>query len=294
MLRLLGWLVLRVLARTTITGRENLKAAGPVIYIANHASTFDALLLITLLPKDTFFVGPGDFKLLWPANWIIKYAGLIPMKRGGVDRDGLKRLLEILKSSGSLAMFPEGGTWEKPIDDVKSGVSYLSQAAEARLVPMGFGGTYQVWRSIFRLRRPRIDVRIGPVLPPVTVSEDRKRRQEDLQASAEDLMHQIYDLLPRETQARYDDLARMHYRGALTLIALIFSRRIFRSMRWRNWFSSRICLALCTGMRNSRSSRLSARDAGIRPRRCGSRQRRCSRRSARGISRIIWNIVWAT
>jgi 1-acyl-sn-glycerol-3-phosphate acyltransferase len=66
--RRLGWLLLRLLTRTRITGREYLNTAGPVIFAANHTSTFDALLLITLLPPDTMFVGPGDFKLLWPAN----------------------------------------------------------------------------------------------------------------------------------------------------------------------------------------------------------------------------------
>jgi len=213
--RLLGWLVLHLLARTTITGREHLKTPGPVIYTANHASTFDALLLLTLLPLDTVFVGPGDFKLLWPANWIVRHGGLILMKRGSVDREGLKLMLEVLKSGGRLAMFPEGGTWEKSIDDVKSGVSYLSHAADACLVPMGFGGTYQVWAQIAHLRRPRITVQIGAPLPPVTVSGDRKRRQDDLQAAAVDLMRRIYDLLPPDTQARYDRLSRQQFSGRL-------------------------------------------------------------------------------
>jgi hypothetical protein len=82
---------------------------------------------------------------------------------------------------------------------------------------MGFGGTYQVWSAIARLRRPRITVNIAPALPPVTVSDDRKRRQDELQAAAVDLMRIIYDLLPPETQARYDRLARLHFSGALTI-----------------------------------------------------------------------------
>jgi 1-acyl-sn-glycerol-3-phosphate acyltransferase len=213
--RWLGRALLRLLTRTTITGQEHLTAEGPVIYAANHASTFDALLLLTILPLDTVFVGPGDFKLLWPANWIVNHAGLILMKRGAVDRDGLKRMIEVLKAGGRLAMFPEGGTWEKPIDDVKSGASYLSQAAGARIVPMGFGGTYQVWTRIFRLRRPKMTITIGEPLPPVTVSADRKHRQDELQAAAVDLMHRIYDLLPRDTQARYDQLAHQRFTGHL-------------------------------------------------------------------------------
>ncbi|RPI99248.1 MAG: 1-acyl-sn-glycerol-3-phosphate acyltransferase, partial [Chloroflexi bacterium] len=213
--RLLGWLVVRTLTRTTITGREHLNTAGPVIFASNHTSTFDALLVITLLPTDTTFIGPGDFRLLWPANLVVKYAGLILMKRGSVDREGLKRMLDTLKGGGRLALFPDGGTWEKPIWDVKSGANYLSHATGARIVPMGFGGTYQIWMRILRLQFPRVTVRIGAPLPPTTVSEDRKRRPDDLQDAAVDLMRRIYDLLPPDTQAHYDRQARLEFSGAL-------------------------------------------------------------------------------
>ncbi|MBN1201687.1 MAG: 1-acyl-sn-glycerol-3-phosphate acyltransferase [Anaerolineae bacterium] len=215
MVRVLGRALLWLLTRTTVTGREHLAVEGPVIYAANHASTFDALLILVLLPLDTVFVGPGDFKLLWPASSVIDHIGLIPMKRGAVDRDGLRRMVEVLKAGRRLCLFPEGGTWEKPIDEVKSGATYLSHAARARIVPMGYGGTYQVWARMFRLRRPRITVRIGPPLPPVTLSGDRKRRQDELQGAAVDLMHRIYDLLPPDTQARYDRLARQRFAGTL-------------------------------------------------------------------------------
>jgi 1-acyl-sn-glycerol-3-phosphate acyltransferase len=214
-LRWLGRIAIRLLTRTTITGREHLQTPGQVIYSGNHTSTFDALFLLTMLPSDTALVGPGDFKLLWPANWVIELVGLILAKRGSVDRDSLKQMLDVLKGGGRLALFPEGGTWEKPIDDVKSGVSYLSHATGAAIVPMGFGGTYQVWRQIARLRRPRVTVRIGPPLPPVTVSGDRARRQDELQASAVDLMWRIYDLLPPDTQAHYDRMARLQFSGRL-------------------------------------------------------------------------------
>ncbi|HEX3050925.1 MAG TPA: lysophospholipid acyltransferase family protein, partial [Aggregatilineaceae bacterium] len=161
LLRFGGRLIIRLLTRTTITGQHHLSTPGPVLYTANHLSTFDALLSMTLMPFDTVFVGPGDFKLLWPGDWIIRHIGLIPMKRGSVDRDGLKQMIEVLKSGGRLSIFPEGGTWEKSIDDVKSGASYLSQMTGAAVVPMGFGGTYLVWDKIVHLRRPRITITIG-------------------------------------------------------------------------------------------------------------------------------------
>lgn len=215
-IRAAAWFVLRVLTRTTITGMEHVHVDGPVIYAGNHTSTFDALLLF-ILPKDTQFVGPADFKLLWPGNWVIHNAGLILTKRGSVDREGLKRMTEVLKNGGRLGMFPDGGTWEKPIDDVKSGATYLSHATGASIVPMAVGGAYRIWRRIALLQFPHVTITFGEPLPPVELSGDRKRRQDELQTAAVDLMLKIYDLLPPDTHARYDLLARQQYSGEIAV-----------------------------------------------------------------------------
>ncbi len=215
LLRRVGRGLLRVLTHTTIHGARALSTPGPVIFAANHVSTFDAMLIFLLLPEDTVFVGPGDFPLEQPGEWLVNHLGLIRMKRGSVDRDGLKQMAAALKRGGRLALFPEGGTWEKPIDDVKSGVAYLSQTTGAQIVPIGLGGTYRAWDVLRALRRPAISVRIGAPLPPVRLSGDRWRRQDELQAAAVDLMARIYELLPPETQAHYDRYARVHYAGRL-------------------------------------------------------------------------------
>ena len=210
-----GRAALRLLTRTSIGGERALATPGPVIFAANHVSTFDAVLIFLLLPPDTVFVGPGDFPLEQPGEWLVQHLGLIRMKRGALDRDSLKQMAAVLKHGGRLALFPEGGTWEKPIDDVKSGVAYLSQATGAQIVPIGLGGTYRAWDTLRALRRPAIRVRIGAPLPPVIVPADRRRRQDELQAAAVDLMARIYALLPPETQAHYDYFARVRYEGRL-------------------------------------------------------------------------------
>jgi len=215
-LRVLGCFMLRLLTRTTITGAHHLHTPGPVIYAGNHFSSFDPVFLITLLPEDVALVGPGDFELLWPANWAVKGVGLIPMARGAVDRAGLKQMLAVLRGGGRLALFPEGGTWEKSIENVKPGVAYVSQATGARIVPIAFGGTYEVWGRVFRLRRPRITVRIGAPLPSVTLSGDRHQRQVELDTAARNLMRHIYAMLPPADQARYDTWARQQFTGTLS------------------------------------------------------------------------------
>ena len=213
--RPLGRAALRLLAKLTIRGERTLDTPGPVIFAPNHVSTFDAMLIFLLLPPDTVFVGPGDFPLEQPAEWLVRRMGLIRMRRGSLDRDGMKHMMAVLRRGGRLALFPEGGTWEKPIDDVKSGVAYLSHATGAAIVPIGLGGTYRAWDALRALRRPSISVRIGAPIPSVHVSDDRHRRQDELQAASVALMERIYDLLPPDTQAHYDTFARVRYSGRL-------------------------------------------------------------------------------
>lgn len=206
----------RLLTQTTIIGKEHLAASGPVIYAANHASTYDAMLLITHLPPDAELVGPGDFRLLWPASFLVRWAGVIPVNRGKLDRTSLRTMSKVLNSGGQLGLFPEGGTWEKRLDDVKPGAAYLSLSTHAPIVPVALGGTYNVWSRIFRLERPRITFVICPPRPPVE-SPDSKQRDADLWAASMDLMREIYAHLPEADQARYDLAARQTFSGCFEI-----------------------------------------------------------------------------
>jgi 1-acyl-sn-glycerol-3-phosphate acyltransferase len=203
-----------LLTRTTISGREHIPARGPVIFASNHASTYDAVIFIAHLPPETELVGPGDFKLLFPAEHLIALAGIVRIKRAALDRESLKLMSGALADGMNLALFPEGGTWEKRLEDVKPGVAYLSQQQDVPIVPISLGGTYQVWSRIVRLQRPRIHIRFGEPLPPVQIT-DRRQRAQALQAASLALMQRIYEHLPAEDRARYDRAAHTHYRGRI-------------------------------------------------------------------------------
>lgn len=193
----------KYLTQTTITGLDNIPTQRPVIFAPNHASTYDAMLLIAHLPEETELVGPGDFKLLFPANLLIALGGIVRIKRSALDRDSLKTMSSALERGLNLALFPEGGTWEKGISDVKPGVAYLSAQHNVPIVPISFGGTYQVWAKIARLQRPKITIHYGEAMPPVVIA-DRKQRSETLRLASMALMTRIYENLPYTDQARYD------------------------------------------------------------------------------------------
>jgi 1-acyl-sn-glycerol-3-phosphate acyltransferase len=204
--------LLALLTRTTVTGREHIPPGGPLLILANHTSTIDPMLLLALLPSETEFVGPGDFKLLFPGDLIIKWYGLVRVKRSTqLERASLKLMTDILKSGKMLGLFPDGGTWEKPITDAKPGAAYLSMTTGAPILPVAIGGAYRAWDKVIRFQRPQITVNIGEVMPPVQSSGDRSRRSEELDTATQAIMQRIYALLPPADRARYDDLARRRY-----------------------------------------------------------------------------------
>jgi len=206
----------RLLTRTQVTGLENLPThpARPYIFAANHASTYDPILMLQTIPYPYRSVGPGDFKLLFPGNLIVENLGVIRIQRGAADRDSLKQMTEVLKRGEHLSLFPDGGTWEKPIEEVKPGAAYLSATTGAQIVPVAVSGSYQVWGKMLKLQRPRLHVHFCAPLPPLDIT-DRKRRNEILDQASQDLMHLIYKHLTPEEQARYQTIARQRFDGRL-------------------------------------------------------------------------------
>lgn len=201
----------RVAWRAEVSGVEHVPAHGPLLLLFNHLSIFDGPLVVANVPHEIELVGPGDFPMQPVERLIIAAYGLTLANRGRTDRAGLKRMLDHLKAGRILAMAPDGGTWEKSIDVVKGGAAYLSQMTGAPMVPVALGGFYGAEEAVPRLKRPRITIRFGEVLPPVPASPDRRQREADLDAASRAIMRRLYDLLPAADRARYDHWGRATY-----------------------------------------------------------------------------------
>lgn len=214
-LRMLAILFNTLLTRTTIEGRENIPD-GPAIFTANHASIYDAILYYVILPFSTQYVGPGDFRLAYPNRIASEWTDVILVKRGSSDKTSLRRMLETLKGGRSLALFPEGGTWEKDLYDVKDGAAYLSMATQTPIVPIAISGAYDLWSDIFALRRPHITVRILPPMPAIEKARGQERKK-ILHDSSIDLMRRIYAGLTDEEINRYVTWMRERFNGSLQL-----------------------------------------------------------------------------
>ena len=213
--------------RLKIEGMENLPASGSLIIIANHFSWYEAPLINIYLPYDTIWIGARELEEHWFANLIMRIYRAIPVWRGQVDRQALKKAIKMLKADGVLGIMPEGNIDPALQERVmkgemaahdgatsrgsaklirgRPGVAYLAATSNAKILPIAFLGTELVSTNIKRLRRTSVTMRIGePFGPLVLPSGVRgKARKEALQVLVDGMMGEIAQLMPAENRGRY-------------------------------------------------------------------------------------------
>jgi 1-acyl-sn-glycerol-3-phosphate acyltransferase len=200
--RLIGVLLLRLLFRFQVEGRENiprfpsphrgegqgegLKPATTYIVIANHLNWLDEFALLLLFPVEPrvhFLADPTILvtrKVQW---WIIRTTGgYVPVVR---ERRGDPALFHhvdrCLEVGGAIAIFPEGnyGAKEGELLPFKKGFAHFAIKAKVPVVPVALSGTKDLWF------RKQIRVVIGkPLLPeghdPASLTEAAFQRITEL------------------------------------------------------------------------------------------------------------------
>ncbi len=128
--------------------------AGPKIIAANHPSTTDPFLILTLLPEHTsILIDDRLFKVPVFGSYL-RAAQHIPVVPGR-GREAFDAALALLAAGRSVAIFPEGAI--SPLaggfHPARSGVARLALASGAPVIPVGI----HLARERIRLRTTMID-----------------------------------------------------------------------------------------------------------------------------------------
>ncbi len=197
-LKSIGRLIGSTLAQPDIKGLENLPEKGPLILVGNHVAIVEAGLMAAYTPYPLEIMAAGDIPLDPRFGWMADLYGIIPIKRGSMDRAGMDMALDVLSQGGVLGLFPEGGIWETSIKQARAGVAWLSNKSQAPVVPIGFGGVEGALGAMGRFRRPRLVMNIGTMIPPVNLDIPGKTRKQLLAENANMIMEQVTQLIPEE------------------------------------------------------------------------------------------------
>lgn len=199
-MRLLGRIFLPVFARLELEGLERFPRKGPLIVVGNHTGALEVVLLTIYAPRIVEYLGSVDIPHEgYIASFIYTY-GFIPVFRGNASRASMEAGLEVLRQAAVLGLFPEGGIWEPVIRKAQAGVAWLSYRGRAPVLPIGFGSTRGALGEMLRLRRPRLTMHIGELIPALNLAPGVPQKQQ-LQETADRIVAGIWALVPADDQA---------------------------------------------------------------------------------------------
>jgi putative phosphoserine phosphatase/1-acylglycerol-3-phosphate O-acyltransferase len=154
-----------------IEGAENLTLQSPAVYIFNHQSLLDSMVVAHLLQKDVVGLCKkemGDNPLVGP---LLRQIDTIFVEREGQDQSKvLKQALGVLASGRSLVIAPEGTrSTLGDIQPFKHGAFFLAKKAKVPVVPIVLHNVKDALPKGALLIRPTT-VRVT-VLPPMYPGE---------------------------------------------------------------------------------------------------------------------------
>jgi 1-acyl-sn-glycerol-3-phosphate acyltransferase len=196
-------LLMRLLTRIEVEGRENVPAEGGVLVVINHLGRLDGPLLFISVPrKDINGWVAEKYQKYWIMRLMVKAVGGIWLNRHEADPGALRAGVNWLKAGKALGVAPEGTRSPTgALIEGKPGAAYAADLAGVPVVPAGIVMPDTAVRDALRLRRPRLRITYGQAfrLPRV----GRGRRVQGLAENTEEIMCRIAALLPEHLRGVY-------------------------------------------------------------------------------------------
>jgi 1-acyl-sn-glycerol-3-phosphate acyltransferase len=145
--RILLRLLFRLLYRVKIEGLQHIPAQGPVILCSNHISLLDPPLVGTYLSRKLRYMAKAELFRIPLFGRLITHLGAVPVKRGGVSKETIKRVLEILRQGEMICIFPEG-TRSSQLSMGKKGAASFALKTGATVIPAAIIGDYKLFRPM--------------------------------------------------------------------------------------------------------------------------------------------------
>jgi len=175
LLRFVLWVLTRTIYRIRVEGRDNIPAKGGALFVCNHVSFVDALLLLASTDRQVrFMMYQGHYELPHVKPFA-RILGVIPISSEQRPREMIKALQtasDAIRAGEVVCIFAEGQiTRIGHLLPFRRGFARIMKDVEAPIIPVGLDG---VWGSIFSFQKGRFLWKLPRRLPyPVTINYGR-------------------------------------------------------------------------------------------------------------------------
>src|SRR5262249_23078357 len=196
-LRLLLFFLTRTLYRIKVIGRDNIPEKGGALFISNHMSFVDVLLMQASTDRPIRFLmyqGIYDMPLVKP---VARMMQAIPISSELRPRDMIRSLRiasDAIRNGEVVCIFAEGQiTRTGQMLPFRRGMERIIKGVDAPIIPINL---YGVWGSIFSYERNRfvwkvprripypVTVSFGKSLPPTASSSEVRQAVQELESAA--------------------------------------------------------------------------------------------------------------
>jgi putative phosphoserine phosphatase/1-acylglycerol-3-phosphate O-acyltransferase len=155
-----------------VTGRENLWAARPAIFIFNHRNNFDAFMTARLVEKDFTGIAKKELEntLIFGTFGKLADVAFVDRSNSAAAVNPLQPLLEVADKGLSIIVAPEGTRLDTTtIGPFKKGAFRIAMATGLPIVPIVFRNAESIAaRDASTMNPGTVDV---AVLPPIPVDD---------------------------------------------------------------------------------------------------------------------------
>ncbi len=153
-------------------GLENLLPDKPLVFMCNHQSNFDILVLFSALPAQFRWIAKAELFKIPIFGQAMRGAGYISIERKDRRKAimSLRKAAERIRSGVSVMIFPEGTrSPDGNIGEFKKGGFVLAFDAGVPITPIVLNGTWSIMsKDSFRIKPGNVTL---SVLPAVNVAD---------------------------------------------------------------------------------------------------------------------------
>ena len=197
--RVIVRILLFLLTRCQVRGKENIPSQGPLLVVANHLSLADPPLVNISLNRKVRYMAKEQLFRSRILGYLMRGLGAFPVHRGRPDMRAFRQAEQVLAQGSTLVIFPEGTRSRSgQLRHAFSGPTLIALRSGVPILPVGISGTEKLEHVAGFLSRPRVTVNIGhPFHLPTTAGKSTKTELTN------HIMDHIAELLPLEYRGQY-------------------------------------------------------------------------------------------